>query len=497
MNIHVTAVAGTGMGALAGLLKELGHRISGSDTAFYPPMGPALEGWGIELLRGFSAENLTSRSPFGRPPDRVVIGNVCRRDNVEAVAADALGIPKLHIADALREFVLPGTSPLVVAGTHGKTTTSALAAHFLDQAGLEPGFLIGGIPRSLERSFRTAGKRKLDVGAASPLRRARPFVLEGDEYDTAYWEKTAKFLHYPAEVAIVTSIEHDHIDIYPTFDGYFEAFRKFAARLPQSGLLLLYAGDAHARELAGETQAEVAYYALDSDDVGDVPVHWLAAPAQEDASGVGFDLFAGGVWAGRFASPLPGLHNLRNAVGALGAVAQGYGVPIRSLAVPLASFQGVRRRQELRGSPGGVLVYDDFAHHPTAVRETLLALRRKHPSGRLIAVFEPRSATACRRLHQEDYVAAFDTADLVLLAPIGRPDLPEAERLDVARLAADLLGRGKAAVATSGSAEIEAKVRDVAQPGDVVAVLSNGAFDGLHEKLLSSLGSSRSTGPAL
>lgn len=483
MRIHITAVSGTGMGALAGLLQELGHTVSGSDTAFYPPMGPALERWGIELLEGFRAEHL-KRDP---PLEAVIIGNVCRKENPEAVAAEQMGLERLHIADALRRFVLPGTSPLVVVGTHGKTTTSSLCAHLLLEAGLSPGFLIGGILQGTERSFRSPGPRRLNLAGTHPGKRRPPFVLEGDEYDTAFWEKTAKFLHYGAEVAVITSVEHDHIDIYPTFESYLEAFCRFARELPPEGLLLAYAGDPHARLVAKSSSAEVAYYGILGDECGDAPVHWLAAPAQTTPQGTTFDLYAGGVFAGRFLCPLSGTHNLRNAVAALAATAQGYGADLRALAEPLARFQGVRRRQELLGQPGGVFIYDDFAHHPTAVSATLSGLRARHPEGKLIAVFEPRSATSCRKLHQEAYASAFDAAQVVLLAPVGRQDLPASERLDVAQLATDLRTRGINAEALDTTGAIIERVNEVARSGDAVAVLSNGAFDGLHQKLLTSL----------
>lgn len=487
MRIHVTAVAGTGMGALAGLLQELGHEVSGSDVAFYPPMGPALESWGIALMHGFRAEHLTTEAAFGRAPEVVVVGNVCRRDNVEAVCAEELGIVRMHIGSALQTFTLPGTAPLVVAGTHGKTTTSALSAYLLDRAGFEPGFLIGGIPKSLGRSFRAAGKRQLSLDRTPRLRK-RPFVLEGDEYDTAFWEKTPKFLHYQAEVAILTSIEHDHVDIYPTLESYRQAFHTFVAGLPNHGLLLGWAGDAEVRTAMAHAPCEVAYYAVEGDAVGDVPVHWLAAPAQTSPEGLTFDLYAGGVLAGRFLSPLPGLHNLRNAVAALAAAAQGYGADLRALGPALAEFGGIKRRQELLGTPGGVSVYDDFAHHPTAVRETLAALAARHPQGRIIAVFEPRSATACRRTHQVEYESAFGVADLVLLARVHRQDIAADERLDVAALAAALGARGTNAVSLASSEAILSRLLEEVRPGDVVAILSNGAFDGLHGRLLAALG---------
>lgn len=480
------------MGSLAGLLRELGHDVAGSDVAFDPPMGPLLREWGVRLFEGFQAEHLTGEATFaGQQPDISVIGNVCRANNVEAVAALELGIERLHIADALKRFALNGTSPLVVGGTHGKTTTSSLCAHLLRGAGLDPGFLIGGVPASLGKGFHPAGKRQLTTGGRTSLR-GTPFVLEGDEYDTAFWEKTAKFLHYQAEVAIITSIEHDHIDIYPREEDYVRAFSEFCQKLPAHGLLLAYAGDAKVVEVAKNASCEVAYYALDGEDTHGVAPHWFAAPAQETAAGTTFDLFAGGVFAGRFLCPLSGRHNLRNAVAALGACAQGYGVPLASLVAPLAEFRGVKRRQELIGTPRGISIYDDFAHHPTAVRETLSGLRKRHPSGKLIAVFEPRSATACRRLHQEAYVTAFDSATHVILPPVGRTGLPPEEMLDVPELCANLRAReidGKPLESAHlpDTLAIVNHLVDIAKPGDTIVILSNGAFGGIHRKLLAAL----------
>ncbi len=483
MRIHVTAVCGTGMGALAGLLKELGHEVSGSDTVFSPPMGPALRQWGIRLLEGFLADHIDRVGP-----DAVVIGNVCRKDNPEAQRAAELGIPRLHLADALQQFALRGTSKLVVCGTHGKTTTSALCSHLLRTTGFDPGFLIGGVPQGASQSFRPAGKRHLKTAVSRAGNRATPFVLEGDEYDTAFWEKTAKFLHYGAEVAILTSIEHDHIDIYPTAEAYFAPFEQFVRKLPASGLLIAYAGDAAVRQAAEFAPCEVAYYAVEGDPTGSVPVHWLAAPARITPEATTFDLYAGGVLAGRFMMPMSGRHNLRNVTAALAAAAHGYGADLRSLAEPLAHFAGVKRRQELLGQPRGIFVYDDFAHHPTAVRETLVGLRARHPSGRLIALFEPKSATACRRLHQQTYVESLGLADRVLLAPVGRQELPPEQRLDTSRLARELSSAGTPAEAARDSEEIYQKVLQLAEPGDAIVLLSNGNFQGLHQKLLGGLG---------
>jgi UDP-N-acetylmuramate: L-alanyl-gamma-D-glutamyl-meso-diaminopimelate ligase len=481
MHIHVVAVAGTGMGALAGLLAELGHRVSGSDIAFDPPIGPELDAWGVHTVRGFDPAHLEPR------PDLVVVGNVCRPNNPEARAALDGGLEVTHIAGALARFALAGTSPLVVAGTHGKTTTTALAAWLLDQTGFGPGFLIGGLPQGFTRGFRAARAPRRLGSAERPARRT-PFVIEGDEYDTAFFEKTAKFLHYAPEFAIVTAIEHDHVDIYPTLASYLEAFERFVALVPPHGLIVANASDANVvRIVEQHARAEVAWFALSDEPTHGVPPHWLAAPAGADARGQAFDLYAGGVACGRLALALPGRHNLKNAVAALGAVAQGYGARLADLGPALASFGGVRRRQELIGTPRGAFVYDDFAHHPTAVRETLLALRARHPGSRLYAVFEARSATACRRMHQAEYAVSFDAADDVFLPPLGRTNLAPDEALDLSELARALELRGRRAARFESVDAIVSELARTVGAGDVVALLSNGAFGGIHAKVLSKL----------
>jgi UDP-N-acetylmuramate: L-alanyl-gamma-D-glutamyl-meso-diaminopimelate ligase len=478
MRIHVVAVSGAGMGPLAGLLVAMGHEVTGSDVAFDPPIGPRLAEWGIRCVPGFDPKNLA----YG--PDLVVIGNSCRSNNPEARFAIDRGLDYTHIGGALKRFVLPGTRPVIVAGTHGKTTTSALTAGLLDAAGLAPGYLIGGVPRGLDRSFRPPQRRRSLLDATPP-----PFVIEGDEYDTAFFEKTAKFLHYSAEVVVLTSIEHDHIDIYPTLDSYLWPFRELVSRLPEQGLIVANAADELVVRTVGQhAKVPVYFYALEGQETFGAAPHWLLAPGAADASGTSFDLFLGGVAAGRWVTPLMGRHNLANAAAALAATVHGFGVEPASLQSALAGLRGVARRQDLIGTPGGVFVYDDFAHHPTAVRETLLALRTRHPGARLYAVFEPRSATASRKFHQDVYPDGFAPADVVLLARVAR-DLPADERLDVARLASELQRRGIDASHFDDVDGIVATLRERTRAGDVVALLSNGTFGGIYSKLLSALDS--------
>jgi UDP-N-acetylmuramate: L-alanyl-gamma-D-glutamyl-meso-diaminopimelate ligase len=484
MRIHLIGVAGTGMGQLAMLLRDAGHDVSGSDVAFDPPMGPVLEA-AIRCYRGWNVDHVTSDIEL------VVVGNAIRRDNVEAVRADELGLERASMSATLRERFLAGKQALVVAGTHGKTTTSAMCAWILETAGTEPGFFIGGLPKNFSSGARAAASRRKIIGDSA---RPAPFVVEGDEYDAVYWHKKPKFFDYVSapnakdNVVIITSVEHDHIDIYPSAEAYERQFAELASMVPESGLIAVDARDPRAREIVQKhARSRVAFYALDGDDTGDVTPTWLGAlaPADPESGVQPFDLYLGGSYGGRFALKVPGAHNVRNAIGALAACAEGFGVDIEKARKALTTFEGVKRRQDLIGQPGGISLYDDFAHHPTAVDETLRSLRSRHPNARLWAVFEPRSATACRNIHQHEYVGAFGSADRVLFAPLGRTNIPEDERLDVARIAREIGDRATAA--PSVDAIVETIVSE-ARSGDVVALLSNGAFGGIHARLLRELG---------
>jgi UDP-N-acetylmuramate: L-alanyl-gamma-D-glutamyl-meso-diaminopimelate ligase len=478
MRVHLVGVSGTGMGALAALLRAAGDDVSGSDVAFDPPIGPTLDGLGVRCMRGYDAAHLEGR------PDLVVIGNAIRRGNPEAEATERLGLARASMSGALRQRFLEKRRTLVVAGTHGKTTTSAMAAWLLVKAGLEPGWFIGGIPKGLP------GGAAIGSTRVRPDRGRAPFVVEGDEYDAAYWHKQPKFIDYvgvsPDDVAILTGVEHDHIDIYPDVASYEAAFRAFVRAVPAAGLVVCDAHDARARDIVEhESRARVVWYALEGDDTGHVTPTWLGAPAAFAPDGSQtFDLYVGGSACGRFAMRVPGAHNVRNAVAALAACWEGFGAKVADARAHLVSFEGVRRRQDLLGEPGGVRVYDDFAHHPTAVDETLRALRARHPGGALWVAFEPRSATACRALHQEAYAHAFGSADHVLLAPLGRTNIPEGERLDLDRLAREL---GPKASAMSSVDDMVKRLVSDARSGDTVALLSNGAFGGIHAKLLGGL----------
>lgn len=468
MHVHLIGVCGTGMGSLAGLLKAAGHRVTGSDKAFYAPMGPSLARWGVEMMEGYDPANLEPA------PDLVVVGNVCRPDHPEARAAIDRGLPYASFPATLAEHFLEDRQPLVVAGTHGKTTTSTLLSYLLDRAGQRPGMLVGGVPVDFDRSF------ALGVSGG-------PFVVEGDEYDSAFFEKTPKLWQYRAQGAILTSVEHDHIDIYPDEPSYLAAFERFVAEMPEDGVLVAWAGSPAVRAVASKASCRVVYYALSTDDVGDVSPTWSAAPIAAQGELQPFELFIGGSATRTVMSPLSGKHNVLNATAAIALAAEATGATVDVLLDALRSFGGVRRRQELRGVGGGVRVYDDFAHHPTAVRVTLDGLRARHPEGRLIAVFEPRSATASRRLHQEAYPEAFGSADLAVIAPVGRPEIADEERLDVAALARALEAKGVEAAAPQDHETMLDLLLREASAGDTVVMMSNGAFGDAHAKLLARL----------
>jgi UDP-N-acetylmuramate: L-alanyl-gamma-D-glutamyl-meso-diaminopimelate ligase len=451
------------MSALAGLLVEAGHEVSGSDTAFDPPVGPYLDELGVQCLEGWRENHLESE------PDLVIVGNVCRRDNPEAQEAIARGIPTLSMPGALASHVLSRRTSFVIAGTHGKTTTTALVAYLLREAGVDAGFFVGGIPLNFDRSSQLGAERS-------------PFVIEGDEYDSAFFEKVPKFWSYHPEAAVLTSIEYDHIDIFPDEARYLDAFRRFVALLPRDGWLFAWAGDPRVREIAAEAACQVRFYALDGDDCGDVQPMWLGIPAPGGA----LDLFGGGSLCGRVPLPLFGRHNARNTIAALAMASEAAGAPFDRLTAALPGFRGTKRRQELVGIARDVHVYDDFAHHPTAVKETLSGFRERI-DGRLIAVFEPRSATASRRLHQDLYPDAFEPADVCILAPVGRAEIPAEEKLDTHAIAVAINARGGRAKACNSVDEVIDEAVATAEPGDTIVVMSNARFEDAPDRILLSL----------
>jgi UDP-N-acetylmuramate: L-alanyl-gamma-D-glutamyl-meso-diaminopimelate ligase len=377
-----------------------------------------------------------------------------------------MGLACASMPRTLQDLLLRGKRGLVIAGTHGKTTTTSLTAYLLRATGREPSALIGGVVA--------------DFGAGFLLGAGPDFVVEGDEYDSAYFEKVAKFLAYTPHAAVVTSVEHDHVDIYPTPEAYAAAFAAFV-RLVAPGPLAFYAGDPGARAAVADFAGDAVPYAVAGDPTPQ-PARWLATPRGPGELEIAIAGASTGVWR----TPLAGRHNARNTLAALILAHLASGVPLDELKAALPGFRGVARRQQLIASPRGIAVYDDFAHHPTAVRETLAALRERHPDGRLLAAFEPRSATACRSLHQAAYAEAFDLAARVVIAPVGR-DLPPGDRLDVAALVRALAERGLDAHAAADHTEVMARIAEWARPGDAVALLSNGSFGGLHRRIAEAL----------
>ena len=462
-HIHLIAICGTGMGSLAVLLKTLGHRVTGSDQHIYPPMSTQLHDWDIPLLEGFKAIHL---QPL---PDLVVVGNAVSRGNPEAEAAERAGVPVMSFPQALSQFLIGERHAVVVAGTHGKSTTTALIAWLLDHAGCDPGFFVGAVMRNFTTPIR--------LGAGTHV------VVEGDEYDSAYFDKGPKFLHYRPRTAVLTASEFDHADIYRDLAHVRSAFARFVHLLPAEGCLMACADDPGVRSLCAEETiaASVQTYGVEAG------ADWQATEWAVGGGGTVMEVHHGGKRFGRFVTTLFGRHNVGNALAAI-AVAHRLGVPRERIASGLASFAGLKRRCEVRGEVGGVTVIDDFAHHPTAVGVTLEGLRQAYPGARLWAVFEPRSATTRRKVFQEAYVDALGRADRVVIAEVYRKDeLAGDERLSEERLVKALNARQVPAWFSPDTAAIVEQVCGNVRTGDVVAVMSNGGFDNIHDRLLTAL----------
>lgn len=468
--VHLMGICGVAMASLAGLLRGLGLEVTGSDDNVYPPMSDFVAGMGIGLRRGWSAENL---SPA---PDLVVIGNVIRRDNPEAQAVLARGLPYLSLPEALGHFFLAGRTSIVIAGTHGKTTTTALTAWLLEAAGLSPGFMVGGLARNFGAGFR--------------LGSGRHFVVEGDEYDTAFFDKGPKFLHYRPRLCAVTGIEFDHADIYADLAAVKRSFARLLEIIPEGGLLLAWAGCPNLEGLLGLARCPVETYGLTGGEV------WRAREVTFGPRGATFELLSGGASLGRFHSPLHGAHNLLNAVAAL-ALALSAGAEVEALRRGLPEFGGVARRQEVKAEIGGVTLIEDFAHHPSAVRETLAALRAAYPGRRIVCAFEPRTNSSRRNVFQADYARSFGGADLALIrqAP-GLEKIPEAERFSSERLVADLRAAGQRARFFPDTATLIDFVLAEARPGDVIVTMSNGGFDNIQARLAEGLRQGRAQAAA-
>jgi UDP-N-acetylmuramate: L-alanyl-gamma-D-glutamyl-meso-diaminopimelate ligase len=461
MKVHMIAACGVGMSALAGLLKEAGHVVTGSDENVYPPASTLLESLGIPVLPGWDPARLDGA-------DVVICGNAVRRTNVEAEAAEARGLRMLSFPAALSELYLANRRPLVVAGTHGKTTSAAMLAWVLARTGHDPGYLIGGVPRDTGKSFAPG----------------RPpwFVVEGDEYDSAYFDKEPKFVHYRPAMVLLNAVEFDHADIYRDLEHVKNAFRKLVALLPPGAPLVACADFPHVRDVVAGAQARVVAFGEGADN------EWRVTDLT-DAGETSFTVRHHGEPACRVRLRVPGAINARNALGVL-LIAAEAGVALADGAAALAEFSGVKRRQEVVGERGGITVIDDFAHHPTAVAGTIAALRARYPGRRLRAIFEPRSNTSRRRVFQREFADALALADEVVLAAVftkATDPIPADERLAPETIVADLAARGVAARVVDGVPAIRDYLLGSARPGDVLAVMSNGAFGGLPALLAAGL----------
>jgi len=462
LDIYCMAIGGTGMAPLACLLQEQGHSVRGTDGPLYPPMSTLLERAGIQPSTGYDPVHLEPR------PDLVIIGNAIHRDNPEAVAAERLGLPIVSMPQALARFFLDHHRSLVVSGTHGKTTTTAMAAWVYTACGRDPGYLIGGAPKDLPASFHDgAGDR---------------FVIEGDEYNAAYFDRGPKFLHYQPETLLLTSAEYDHADLYPTPESLWDAYARLLALLPADGFLVACGDTPKVRELAAGARCRTLFYGLDpGNDLH--PLGGIEALPEASRFRV-HDEEAGEV---EITLPLAGGHNVSNAL-AVWAAARRDGIPAAELAAAFARFSGVKRRLDELGTARGVTVVDDFAHHPTAVEKTLIALRQRYPGRRLVALFEPRSLTAGRGFFFEPYRQAFAGADRVLFAPTfhnGR--LAAEERLDFGALADELTRGGVPADLYPDNAGLMRQALDEARDGSVLVTMSSGSFEGMPYRLMAAL----------
>lgn len=458
--IHLVAACGTGMGTLACILKEMGYGITGSDRNVYPPMSDFLEANGISLFNGFDPANISRDAA----PDLVIIGNAVTRENPEARAAMARKIPYMSMPQAVNHFIARDKKIILVTGTHGKTTTSSIMAHLLETAGASPSFMVGGILKDFNSSFK--------------IGRGEYMVIEGDEYDTAFFDKGPKFMHYDPHITIATGIEFDHADIFSDLDHICRIFRTFFRKIKASSHVVACC---ESNTLAGVLK-EAGVTAETYGEDGDWSFTGHAANRGTTTARVRGPGTALAVTTG-----LQGRHNLLNATACI-AAARKLGIPDEKILKGLATFSGVKRRQEVRGVCNGITVMDDFAHHPSAVRETIAAVRPFYPDGRLVAVFEPRTNTSMRRFFQDTYPKAFDRADMVCICdPCVTKDIPDHERFSPERLVADIGGRGGAARHFETPDQVIDALAGELRPKDLVLIMSNGGFGNIHERLLERL----------
>ena len=454
--IHFIGICGTAMGAVAAAVRDLGYTVSGTDENVYPPMSTFLQSKGIEISKGFFPENTPA------DVDLVVVGNAICRGNPELEAILNRKLFYRSLPETLKEFFLWGKTNIVVTGTHGKTTTTSLVTWLFREAGLDPSFLIGGIAK--------------DLGRGAAFTKSKYFLIEGDEYDTAFFDKRSNNLHYLPEAVVINNIEFDHADIFSDLEEIKLSFQRLVNIVPSGGFIFVNADDPNCLDVVANSRAQVFRVGFDPGST-----HRITQVCHT-SSGSEFMLDGN-----PFSMPLIGEFNVRNAAMAV-SVALAYRLPLESIRSALASFGGVTRRQELRGEVNGIKVIDDFGHHPTAIRETIFALRRRYPGHKILAIFEPRSNTTRRAIFQSTLPQALKLADSVILAGVARMDqLPPQDRLDPQRVVQTIQESGIPAFYEPQVDDILHRVKPLARPGDIIVVFSNGGFEGIHHRLLTEL----------
>jgi UDP-N-acetylmuramate: L-alanyl-gamma-D-glutamyl-meso-diaminopimelate ligase len=470
-NIHMIAICGTAMGALAGMLIERGYSVTGSDEGIYPPMCDYLRALGIDIMPGFKSENLDVN------PDLVIVGNTVKRINPEAQAVVERGIPYMHLPQAIREFFIRDRHSVVIAGTHGKTTTTSLTTWVFETAGRNPGFLVGGVMKNFNSNAK--------AGAGDY------FIIEGDEYDSAYFDKVPKCWHYLPQTAAITSVEFDHGDIYRDIDHVKEAFGKFASIIPVDGLLIACADFPHVFDVIKQASCRVLTYGFNEN--ADIQIRDLVL----NEKGGKFRIVMPDEIAYEFHTPMWGRHNASNAVVAA-ITGLHHGIPQHQIQEAFNTFTGIKRRQEVIYDKHDILIIDDFAHHPTKVRETVKAVRSRFPQRRVISVFEPRTNTSRRKFFQDLYPESFQGSDLVIVAGVfNTQQLQQNEPdniMDPVKLVADINNQAVNAVYIPNTDRIVSHLGDTVQPGDVILIMSNGGFDGIYKKLPDVINSKLCTG---
>lgn len=466
-HVHFMGICGTAMASLAGLFKDRGFHVTGSDQNVYPPMSTQLAKIGIPIMEGYKRENLNPK------PDLVIVGNVITRKHDEAMALLESDIPFTSLPSAMGQVVIGHRHSVVVSGTHGKTTTTSLLAWVTDQLGLKPGFMIGGIPKNFGQSYR------VPVGDW--------FVIEGDEYDTAFFDKVPKFIHYRPRSVILTSVEFDHADIYRDLEHVKSEFAKLLKLLPEGGLLVTAAEDANIADLLKREEShlksggrQVVTFGLEKGD-------YTARNIQSTATGTEFEVHCAGKEPKKIRMNMIGEYNIKNALSAF-ALSETLGFDVEKTIHGIETFEGVKRRQEIIGRPNDITIIEDFAHHPTAVKQTIQTVQARYPNSRVFSVFEPRSATSRRSVFQNEYADALGVGHAVLLPkPYDQSSIPEDQRFSSDLLMAELKKKSVDASLCDSVDDIVARLKKNAKPGDVILIMSNGGFGGIYEKLLKEL----------